>query len=318
MQQRQLGNTTLHTAPIIFGGNVFGWTVDEKESFEVLDAFIESGFNMIDTADQYSRWVPGNKGGESETIIGRWMKARANRDRVIVSTKFGGDMGKGPDLSAANLKRSVEASLQRLQTDHIDLYFSHYDDNTTPVEETLEAYTALVKEGKVRFAGTSNMTAQRIQRSLDASAGKNLARYEVLQPLYNLYDREKFESEYQRLCLDSGLSAIPYYALASGFLTGKYRSENDLNKSQRGGGVKKYLTERGFRILTALDEVSGAHAATPAQVALAWLIAQPSVGAAIASATSTEQWTELAEAASLSLSREEMDVLGKASEWKNV
>ncbi len=298
--------------PLIFGGNIFGWTVDEKKSFELLDGFTAAGFNMIDTADVYSRWVPGNKGGESETIIGNWMKKKGNRDKLIIATKAGADMGHGIDVSAKNIIQSAEQSLKRLQTDRIDLYQTHYDNEATPVEETLEAYTRLVKEGKVQFIGTSNMTAGRVKNSIETSEKKELARYETIQPLYNLYDREKFETEYQQLCLDNKLSAIPYYSLASGFLTGKYRSENDLNKSQRGAGIKKYLTARGFNILAALDKISGKYAAEPAQVAIAWLIAQPAVTAAIASATSLEQLKDLEKATTLSLTQEDRDELTRA------
>jgi aryl-alcohol dehydrogenase-like predicted oxidoreductase len=314
MQQRALGNTTLKTPPLIFGGNIFGWTVDEKKSFELLDAFVGAGFNTIDTADVYSKWVPGNKGGESETIIGNWMKKKGNRDKVIIATKAGADRGHGIDVTAANIIRSCEESLTRLQTDHIDLYQTHYDDNKTPVEETLSAYTQLVKQGKVLFIGTSNMTAQRIMDSMVASSSNELARYDTLQPLYNLYDRESFEKNYLQLCLDQKISVIPYYSLASGFLTGKYRSEEDLNKSQRGGGIKKYLDARGFRILAALDNVSARLGATPAQVAIAWLIAQPAVTAAIASATSTDQLKDLEKATTISLSEEDRNELTKASD----
>ena len=314
MEKRQLGRTSLHTAPIIFGGNIFGWTVDEQKSFELLDAFTDKGFNTIDTADVYSRWVPGNKGGESEQIIGNWIKKKNNRDKLIIATKAGADFGHGPDLSAKNIIASAEASLLRLQTDYIDLYQSHFDDGTTPVDETLEAYAKLVAAGKVLYIGTSNMSPQRITASLDASRNQSLPRYETLQPLYNLYDREKFEKEYLALALDNELGVIPYYSLASGFLTGKYRTEADFGKSQRGGGIKKYLDDKGHRILGALDKVSEAHSATPAQVALAWLIAQPGITAAIASATSTAQLDDFSKAVSLQLGTEDMASLTRAGE----
>lgn len=310
MQQRPLSDTSLKTAPVIFGGNIFGWTVDEKRSFELLDAFVDSGFNAIDTADSYSRWAPGNKGGESETIIGKWLKQKGNRDQLIIATKVGSDVGHGTDLSAKHIIFSVENSLRRLQTDHIDLYHSHYDDLNTSPEETLSAYDKLIKEGKVRYIGASNLTRERIEESLQVSDQKGFASYKTLQPLYNLYDREIFETQYRDFCIANNISVIPYYSLASGFLTGKYRSENDLGKSARGGGVKKYLTEKGLRILSALDEVSARHQATPAQVAIAWLIAQPTIAAAIASATSIAQWEELAKSAMLKLSETDLKQLG--------
>lgn len=315
MKKNKLGHSTLETAPVILGGNVFGWTADEKRSFEILDAFVAAGFNCIDTADIYSRWAPGNKGGESETIIGKWLKKTGNRDRVIIATKVGGDTGSGKtDLSSRHIIQAAEDSLKRLQTDYIDLYQSHFDDETTPVDETLEAYARLVKEGKVKFIGASNLSAVRIEKSLKISEQKNYPRYETVQPLYNLYDREKFEKEYQPLCLAHNLSAIPYYALASGFLTGKYRSEKDLNKSPRGDRVKKYLTPKGFRILDALDNVSEQYNAKPAQIAIAWLIAQPSVAAAIASATSVEQLNDLFAGANIELDKNALDELTRAGE----
>lgn len=309
MQKRTLSDTTLTTAPVIFGGNVFGWTIDEKRSFEILDAFVASGFNMIDTADSYSRWVPGNKGGESETIIGNWLHERKNRSQLIIATKVGSDMGNGTDLSPRHIRQSVEDSLKRLRTDYIDLYQSHYDDLNTPIEETLSTYDQLVKEGKLRYIGASNLSRERIETSLQLSREKGMPAYKTLQPLYNLYDREIFETQYQDLCIENNISVIPYYALASGFLTGKYRSENDLGKSARGGGIQKYLTEKGFRILDSLDNVGKKYNASPAQVAIAWLTAQPTVAAAIASATSVAQWEELARAISLSLTPEDLALL---------
>lgn len=312
MQKRQLSDTTLYTAPVILGGNVFGWTIDENRSFEVLDAFFASGFNAIDTADSYSRWAPGNKGGESETIIGKWVRQKSNRDKLIIATKVGSDMGNGLDLSPQHIITSVENSLKRLQTDYIDLYQSHYDDANTAPEETLATYDKLVKEGKVRYIGASNVSRERIETSLKISKEKGYAAYKTLQPLYNLYDREIFETQYQDFCAKNNLSVIPYYSLASGFLTGKYRSEKDLNKSQRGGGIEKYLTQKGSSILSALDEVSASHKATPAQVAIAWLIAQPTVAAAIASATSVAQWEDLAGSAELKLTETELSELSRS------
>ena len=309
MQQRQLSDTSIHTAPVIFGGNIFGWTVDEKRSFELLDAFVASGFNMIDTADSYSRWVPGNKGGESETIIGKWLKQKGNREKIVIATKVGSDMGHGTDLSAKHIMKSVEDSLQRLQTDYIDLYQSHFDDPNTSPGETIAAYDELIRQGKVRVIGASNLSRERIEQSLQFSKEKGFAAYKTLQPLYNLYDREIFETQYRDLCIENNISVIPYYSLASGFLTGKYRSEKDLGKSARGGGVKKYLTEKGNHILNVLDKVSAEHNATPAQVAIAWLIAQPTVAAAIASSTSITQWEDLAKSASIKLSETDLKEL---------
>lgn len=294
----------------MFGGNIFGWTVDEKRSFELLDAFVSSGFNAIDTADSYSRWVPGNKGGESETIIGKWLKQKGNRDKLIIATKVGSDMGSGKkDLSSKHIISSVENSLKRLQTDYIDLYQSHYDDADTSPEETLAAFDQLIKQGKVRYIGASNLSKERIEESLKISREKGFAAYKTLQPLYNLYDREIFETQYRDFCIANNISVIPYYSLASGFLTGKYRSEKDLGKSARGGGIEKYLTEKGYSILKALDEVSARHHATPAQVAIAWLIAQPTIAAAIASATSITQWEDLAKSATLQLSDADLQQL---------
>jgi aryl-alcohol dehydrogenase-like predicted oxidoreductase len=307
MEARQLGQTDLHVAPLAFGGNVFGWTIDEKTSFELLDQFVGEGFNLIDTADVYSNWVPGNKGGESETIIGNWMKARNNRHKVIIATKVGGDMGQGKkDNSRKHIEKAVEASLTRLQTSYIDLYQNHWDDETTPVEETLECFSDLIKAGKVRWIGASNITPTRLQASLDASTEHGLARYQTLQPQYNLYDRANYEVNYEQICHDSQLGVLNYYSLASGFLSGKYRSEADLGKSQRGGGIKKYLTERGRDILAALDEVAARHSSSPAAVALAWLMARPSITAPIASATKTGQLHELVAAANLQLTEEDL------------
>jgi aryl-alcohol dehydrogenase-like predicted oxidoreductase len=313
MERRRLGNTDLHIAPLVFGGNVFGWTVDEAASFRLLDEFVAKGFNMIDTASSYSRWVPGHQGGESETIIGNWLKQSGKRDSILIATKVGSDMGDGKKgVSRKHILESVEESLTRLRTDRIDLYQTHFDDEATPVEETMEAYAQLVKEGKVRFLGTSNMSIARIKASVEASERNGWPRYETLQPLYNLYDREKFETEYKDYCLEKNISVITYYSLASGFLTGKYRSEDDFNKSPRGGGMKKYMNERGQSVLKALDLLSEKHQSTPATVSLAWLMAKPAVAAPIASATSIEQLQQLFKSVDLKLSAEDMEVLDKA------
>ena len=316
IQYRQLGKSDLQIAPLIFGGNVFGWTVDENKSFELLDVFSAGGFNCVDTADSYSRWVPGNKGGESETIIGKWMKQKGNREKIIISTKVGSDMGQGrKDVSKKYILNAVEDSLTRLQTNYIDLYQTHWDNEATPVEETLEAYDMLVKQGKVKWIGASNLSPERLAASLAASKKHNYPVYQTLQPEYNLYDREKFEKDYQPICEQHNLSVINYYALASGFLSGKYRSEADLGKSKRGGGIKKYLNERGFRILSALDKVAASHHTTPASVAIAWLIKQPTVAAPIASATSIEQLNALMAAATLQISSEALTELNESSAW---
>ncbi|GGE94014.1 aldo/keto reductase [Hymenobacter cavernae] len=314
MEKRELGKSGLQVAPWAFGGNVFGWTIDESTSFNLLDAFVDAGFNFIDTADVYSAWVPGNKGGESEAIIGNWLKQRGNREQLIIATKVGSEMG--PDkkgLSPKYIRQAVEDSLRRLQTDYIDLYQSHRDDPNTPQEETLQVYAELIKEGKVRAIGASNFTADRLRSALEISQQHGLPRYETLQPDYNLYDRADFEKELEPLCLEQNLGVINYFALASGFLTGKYRSEEDFQKSQRGGGMKKYLNDRGFRILKALDEVAERYNATPAEVSLAWLIARPSITAPIASATKIEQLQDLAKAAELSLDQAAVDQLTQAS-----
>ncbi|NII83901.1 MULTISPECIES: aldo/keto reductase [unclassified Pedobacter] len=313
MEKRILGKTDLNIAPIVFGGNVFGWTIDEKKSFEILDQFVESGFNFIDTADVYSRWAPGNKGGESETIIGKWLKKHNKRHNVIIATKVGSDMGQGKSLKRDYIINEVEHSLSRLQTDYIDLYFSHFDDESTPVEETLGAYETLIKAGKVRWIGASNFSADRLKESLVYATEHSLPRYEVYQPGYNLYDRENFEQEHEKICLDYGLGVVTYYSLASGFLTGKYRSENDLNKSQRGGGIKRFLNERGFKILAALDQVAEKHHIELASAALAWLIYHPSITAPIASVTDLSQLKSFTEAANLKLTAEDISLLDKAS-----
>lgn len=317
MKRRRLGKSELEIAPLAFGGNVFGWTIDEPTSFELLDAFVGAGFNLIDTADAYSAWAPGNSGGESETIIGRWLKRGGRREDVIIATKVGWEMRGEKGLAKSYILRSAEESLRRLGTDYIDLYQSHKDDPLTPIEETLEAYAELIRQGKVRAIGASNYSAERLSESLQLSEQSGLPRYESLQPLYNLYDRAAFEAELEPLCLEQSVGVINYYSLASGFLSGKYRSESDLGKSARGGGVgKKYLNERGFRILDALDEVSGRKGSTPARVALAWLTARPSVTAPIASATSLEQLNDLIEATKLELDEASLRLLDEASSWQ--
>jgi len=314
MEKRRLGRSNLMVSPLCLGGNVFGWTADEPTSFKVLDAFMEAGCNFIDTADVYSRWVPGHEGGESETIIGKWMKARGNRDQVIIATKVGSEMG--PDkkgLSRARIMEAVDESLRRLQTTYIDLYQSHRDDLETPQEETLSAYGDLIASGKVRVIGASNFTAERLKEALAISARMGLPRYESLQPLYNLSDRAAFERDLEPVCRENEVGVIPYYALAAGFLTGKYRSEKDFGKSVRGANMAKYLTDRGRRILTALDEVALHHGASPAQVAVAWLMAQPSITAPIASASRPEQLDDLIAATRLRLDKAALEHLNKAS-----
>jgi len=317
MQLRELGRSGLHIAPLAFGGNVFGWTADKTTSFALLDAFVDSGFNLIDTADVYSRWVPGHTGGESETIIGEWLAAPGNegkRDKVLIATKVGKDMGGDHiGLSRRWIRQAVEDSLRRLRTDRIDLYQSHDDDAKTPLEETLATYAELIAEGKVRAIGASNYSAPRLAEALAVSARLGLPRYETLQPLYNLMDRAAYEAELEPLCRAQGIGVINFFGLARGFLSGKYRSEADLGKSPRGGGVKGYLTDRGQRVLAALDALAQAKNATPAQVALAWQIARPGLTAPIASATSVAQWTELAGAARLALSADDIRALDAAS-----
>lgn len=312
MQKRQLGRSNLSISPIVFGGNVFGWTADKATSFALLDAFVAHGFDCVDTADVYSRWVPGHTGGESETIIGEWIATRKARDKLVIATKCG--MAAGADgkfLSRASIVSAVEASLKRLQTDRIDLYQAHRDDADTPLEETLDAFASLVTAGKVRVLGASNYSAARLAEALDISAAHGWPRYETLQPEYNLAERG-FEAELQPFCVEREISVISFYSLASGFLTGKYRTMADLQGRARAGGVKKYLDARGLRILQALDEVSARERVTQAQVALAWLLAQPSVAAPIVSATSVAQLEEILGAARLTLSASDLDVLDSA------
>jgi aryl-alcohol dehydrogenase-like predicted oxidoreductase len=314
MVKRELGRSGLQVSKLCLGGNVFGWTVDEAKSFSLLDAWVDAGMNFIDTADVYSRWVPGHTGGESETIIGKWLQRSGRRDRVVLATKVGKDMGDGKiGLRPDYIRRAVEASLKRLQTEVIDLYQSHDDDASVPLADTLGAYDDLIKAGKVRAIGASNFSAPRLSEALAVSASLGLPRYECLQPLYNLVERPAFEAKLEAVCVQHGLGVIPFYALASGFLSGKYRSEADLSKSARGQGVKKYLNPRGLRVLSALDSVAQRLNATPAQVALAWQIARPSVTAPIASATSLAQLADLVAAARLALDAQAMQALNEAS-----
>ena len=311
-QYRELGRSGLQVGPIAFGGNVFGWSVDEKTAFALLDAFVEAGFNLVDTADVYPAWVPGNRGGESETIIGRWLQRSGKRDKVVIATKVA-KWAEHPGLSADNINAAVEDSLRRLQTDVIDLYQAHEDDDAVPLEETLGAFARLIQAGKVRAIGASNLTPERLTEALDVARTNNLPRYESLQPLYNLYDRADFENGLEKICRENELGVISYYSLAAGFLTGKYRSADDLGQSARGKSVEKYLTDRGSRIIAALDDVARNLDVTPAQVAIAWLIAQPSITAPIASATRSAQLGDLIAAAELKLSDDEIALLNKAS-----
>lgn len=315
MQLRPLGRTGLQIAPIVFGGNVFGWTADEKRSFELLDAFVDAGFNAIDTADVYSRWVPGHEGGESETLIGRWLRANpARRQQVLLLTKVGSDMGdEHKGLGKLWIERAVEDSLRRLGTDVIDLYQSHRPDPETSYEETLATYDRLIKAGKIRAFGCSNFDARQLAEAQDSARINDLPAYQTLQPEYNLHDRASYDGPLRDLAMKLGLGVIPYYSLASGFLTGKYRTERDLGQSPRGGGVKKYMTPRGMRILAALDQVAQRHDTQPAVVALAWLIAREGVTAPIASATSVEQLKSFSAAAELVLGESDRALLDQAS-----
>jgi len=317
MKKRKLGGSDLFVYPITFGGNVFGWTINEQKSFEILDGFTAAGFNFIDTADSYSHWALGNKGGESETIIGNWMEQRKNRQEVIIATKVGSIPGTTTkSLAKDYILKCVDASLKRLKTDYIDLYQSHYEDLNTPIEDTLEAYDQLVKTGKVRWIGASNYSAPGLIAALEVAEKLGLPKYQTLQPEYNLYKREGYEKELEQVVLDRKLGVINYYALASGFLSGKYRSEADLNKSQRGAAAKNYLNERGFKILKALDEVSEQYNASMASISLAWLMARPSVTAPIASVTSLPQLEDLVRAAELKLNNEDIAILDEASSWQ--
>jgi aryl-alcohol dehydrogenase-like predicted oxidoreductase len=314
VETRKLGNSPLQVSPLAFGGNIFGWTVDESTSFKLLDAFVGAGFNFIDTADTYSRWAPGNQGGESETIIGKWLKQRGNRAKVVVATKVGMEMGPAKKgLSRSYILQEVEDSLKRLQTDYIDLYQSHTDDAETPLEETLATYADLVKQGKVRVIGASNYKGERMAEALRVSKQKGYPSYQSLQPLYNLYDHADYEDNLEPVCVANGLGVIPYFPLAAGFLSGKYRSEADLSKSKRGQGNKKYLNERGFRILAALDKVAKQYGSTPAKVSIAWLLARPSITAPIASATTLDQLNDLIDATKLKLDRAAVEELSRAA-----
>jgi aryl-alcohol dehydrogenase-like predicted oxidoreductase len=325
MLMRKLGRTGLKVAPLCFGGNVLGWTTDEATSFAVLDTYTEGGGNFIDTADVYSRWAPGHSGGESETILGRWLKARGHRSNMVIATKVGAPMGAGENergLSRQHIMLGVEASLRRLQTDYIDLYQSHFDDLDTRPDETLRAYDDLVSQGKVRYIGASNLSAWRLTKSLWESDRHNFVRYESLQPVYNLLKREEYERELEPLCRDQELGVIPYSTLASGFLSGKYRQGQPLPASPRAGGIQKtYMNDKGFAVLAELDNIAAESSTdgkkiTPGQVALAWIIARPGMTAPIASATSVEQAKELLGAVELNLTPENIAALDKVSTWR--
>lgn len=316
MKMRRLGRTGLSIAPLVFGGNVFGWTADEKTSFSLLDAFFDAGFNAVDTADVYSSWAPGNRGGESETIIGKWLKQSGrSRDSAVIVTKVGSELG--PDrkgLSRRWIMQAVEESLKRLQTDYIDLYLSHWPDPDTPYEETLAAYDTLLSQGKLRAIGASNLDAQQMRDALDVAAANGLPRYDVLQPEYNLYDRASYDGPLRNLCIAEEIGVITYFSLARGFLSGKYRSHKDLEGSARGGGVEKYLDGRGMRILGVLDEIAEETGAKQAEIALAWIIARDGVTAPIASATNADQLASLVRSAELTLPEEAIRRLNEVSE----
>ncbi|WP_292010996.1 aldo/keto reductase [Chryseobacterium sp.] len=314
MEKRNIKHTDLSIAPINFGGNVFGWTLNEKQSFDILDQFVEAGFNFIDTADTYSWWVNG-KGGQSEEIIGKWMKSRGNRNDMVIATKVGSETKEhGYDISKKHILKSVDESLSRLQTDHIDLYYTHFDDNITPVEETLQAYDEVIKAGKVRYIAASNLSPERLIESFEAAEKNSLPKYVALQPHYNLLERENFEKNYAPLVEKFDLSVFTYWSLAAGFLTGKYRTEEDLAKSARGEGVRKYLNEKGTGVLHALDIISEKYQTTQASVALAWLLANPLVTAPIVSATSQSQLKTLIDAPQLKLNEDDIKILNEASQ----
>jgi len=314
MDRRKLGSTGFDVAPLAFGGNVFGWTADEPTSFRLLDAFVAAGFNLIDTADSYSRWAPGHRGGESESIIGRWIAQRGRHDDVVIATKVGSDMGLGYKcLRADYIVQAAEQSLRRLQVDALDLYQSHWDDDKTTFDETLEAYTRLMKQGKVKAIGASNLTAERLAQALATSRQHGYPRYATLQPHYNLYERASFEGPLEDLCEREHIGVITYFSLGAGFLTGKYRTDADFAKSPRGVGMQKFMNPRGMRILAALEEVAQRSNATMAQIALAWLMHRSSVTAPIASATSVAQLDELMAAARLPLDADAIDALNQAS-----
>jgi aryl-alcohol dehydrogenase-like predicted oxidoreductase len=312
MQKRTIGTSDLQVAPFVLGGNVFGWTADEATSFSILDAFVDAGLDFIDTADVYSAWAPGHLGGESETIIGKWLKKSGKREKVVIATKVG-KHAKRPGLTAGNIQAAIDASLSRLQTDYVDVYFSHFDEPDTPLAETLGAYQQLIEAGKVRVIGASNYSGARVVEALDLAQRYDLPKYQLLQPEYNLYERAGYETDLEPVAVAERLGVVPYYGLASGFLTGKYRSRADLANRARGSRVERYMNERGFLILNALDEVAQRHGATPATVALAWLIARPSVTAPIASATSVEQVESLADAVRLTLADADIRTLDNAS-----
>ncbi|MDW9374727.1 aldo/keto reductase [Sinorhizobium meliloti] len=316
MEMRRLGRTGLSIAPLVFGGNVFGWTADEKTSFSLLDAFFDAGFNAVDTADVYSSWAPGNRGGESEAIIGKWLKQSGrSRDSAVIVTKVGSELG--PDrkgLSRRWIMQAVEDSLRRLQTDYIDLYLSHWPDPDIPYDETLAAYDTLLSQGKLRAIGASNLDAQQMRDALDVAAAKDLPRYDVLQPEYNLYDRASYDGPLRNLCIAEEIGVITYFSLARGFLSGKYRSHKDLEGSARGGGVEKYLDGRGMRILGVLDEIAEETGAKQAEIALAWIIAREGVTAPIASATNPDQLASLVRSAELALPEEAIRRLNEVSE----
>lgn len=314
MKMRPLGKSGLTIAPLMLGGNVFGWTIDEKQSFAILDAFVAAGFNAIDTADVYSRWAPGNQGGESETIVGKWLRRTGKRDKVILATKVGMEMGETEKgLSKPYILKAVDRSLERLHTDRIDLYQAHKDDETTPLEETLETFAELVKSGKVTAIGASNYSAPRLAKALEISQALGIPRFETLQPHYNLVERAAYEGELENVCLEHGLGVITYFSLASGFLTGKYRRDEDFAHGTRGTPAQKYFNDHGRRVLRALDEVATRYQSTPARVALAWLLARPSVTAPIASATKVEQLHDLIEATKLQLDNDAIEHLTIAS-----
>lgn len=317
MQKRRLGNTDLEIAPIAFGGNVFGWTIDQEKSFEIIDGFVGAGFNLIDTANNYSYWVKGNDGGESERIIGNWLKKRRIRDKVVIATKVGGrnKLMDNANSSRKHILKDVDKSLMRLQTDYIDLYQLHYDDGITPIEETLSAFQDLIKEGKIRWIGASNLSPERLKASLDIAEKYNLPKYQTLQPEYNLYERENYETKYEAIVLEKGLGVLNYYSLASGFLTGKYRKTDDLGQSQRGKDVQKYLDERGLRILEALDEISFEYKTTAAVVSLAWLLHRSSITAPIVSATNLSQLEAIKHAPLLNLNSSALMRLSEASNY---
>ena len=316
MQTRTLGHSDINIVPLMLGGNVFGWTIDAATSFDILDAFVDRGFNFIDTADVYSRWLPGNKGGESETILGEWFARSGKRDKVVLATKVGMDMGDGKvGLKKKYILEEVEESLKRLKTDYVDLYQSHQDDEATPVEETLEAYDQLVKQGKVRIIGASNFSGARLTEAIETAKQKDLPVYQTLQPEYNLHAREQYERELAPVAAKYGIGVITYFSLASGFLTGKYKSTEDTRGAKRETRVQKYFDERGMKILKALEEVERQTGAKQASISLAWLLAQPTVTAPIVSATSTKQLESLFAAVDLKLSAQQVELLTDASAY---